>query len=69
MKVSKVPKGTTKQFARGGSTKMFGAADRTKSKYPADPQKPGQTSGQARSGKPAKRQPARTGQSKPRPAA
>jgi hypothetical protein len=32
-----------KTFASGGRTKMFGAGDRTKSKYPAAPQKPGRT--------------------------
>jgi hypothetical protein len=51
MKVSKVPKGRDKQFAAGGRTRMFGSGDRTKSKYPASSQRPGQTSGQA--GKPA----------------
>jgi hypothetical protein len=43
MKVSRVPKGKNKQFAAGGVTPMFGKADRTKSAYPADPQKPGRT--------------------------
>jgi hypothetical protein len=43
MKIDKVPKGRDKVFARGGKQKMFGAADRTRSKYPADPQKPGRT--------------------------
>jgi hypothetical protein len=55
MRVDKVPKGANKQFAAGGSTKMFGAGDRTKSRYPASPQRPGQTSGQAASGKPVRR--------------
>jgi hypothetical protein len=58
MKTSKMPKGKDKQFARGGATPMFGAGTRTKSAYPAGPQRPGQTSGQAASGKtvrPAKR--------------
>jgi hypothetical protein len=50
MKVSKVPKGTSKPFARGGKQKMFGAGDRTKSSFPAGPQKPGQASGQGWTG-------------------
>ena len=54
MRVDKVPKGANKQFAAGGSTKMFGAGDRTKSKYQAGPQRPGQTSGQAASPKPVR---------------
>jgi hypothetical protein len=59
MRVSKIPKGKAVPFASGGRTKMFGKADRTKSNYPASPQRPGQTSGQA-SGKPApKRRPGR----------
>jgi hypothetical protein len=32
-----------KQFASGGKQKMFGKGDRTKSAYPAEPQKPGRT--------------------------
>jgi hypothetical protein len=55
MRVDKVPKGKEKTFAAGGSTKMFGAGDRTKSRYPASPQRPGQTSGQAASPKPVRR--------------
>jgi hypothetical protein len=43
MRVSKIPKGTDKQFARGGKTPMFGKSDRTKSSYPAEPQKSGRT--------------------------
>ena len=43
MRVSKVPKGKSVPFAAGGRTKMFGKADRTKSAYPAEPQKPGRT--------------------------
>jgi hypothetical protein len=43
MRVNKVPKGRNKVFASGGSTKMFGAGDRIKSRYPADPQRPGRT--------------------------
>jgi hypothetical protein len=31
------------KFAAGGRTKMFGAGNRTKSKYPAEPQRPGRT--------------------------
>jgi hypothetical protein len=54
MKVSRVPKGKDKQFAAGGSTKMFGKSDRTKSAYPASPQRLGQTSGQAASPKPVR---------------
>jgi hypothetical protein len=46
-----------KQFASGGKTGMFGAGNRTRSKYPADPQKPGQTAQHA--GKPAPRRPGR----------
>ena len=57
-KVAKVPKGANKQFAAGGRTKMFGKADRTKSAYPAEPQKPGRTGQQLT--KPApKRRPGR----------
>jgi hypothetical protein len=55
MRVDKVPKGRDKEFAAGGRTKMFGAGDRTKSRYPASPQRPGQTSGQAASPKPVRR--------------
>jgi hypothetical protein len=55
MKVSRVPKGKDKVFAAGGTTPMFGKADRTKSAYPAEPQRPGQTSGQAASPKPVRR--------------
>ena len=54
MRVDKLPKGTNKQFAAGGKTPMFGKSDRTKSAYPADPQRPGQTSGQAASPKPVR---------------
>jgi hypothetical protein len=43
MRVDKVPKGRNKLFAAGGATEMFGKSDRTKSAYPADPQKPGRT--------------------------
>jgi hypothetical protein len=43
MRVDKVPKGKDKVFAAGGRTKMFGRSDRTKSAYPAEPQKPGRT--------------------------
>jgi hypothetical protein len=58
MKVSRVPKGKDKLFASGGVTPMFGKADRTKSAYPADPQKPGRTGQHAT--KPApKRRPGR----------
>jgi hypothetical protein len=42
-KLSKIPKGRDKQFARGGKTPMFGKSDRAKSAYPASPQRPGQT--------------------------
>jgi hypothetical protein len=57
-KLSKVPKGTNRLFAGGGATPMFGAGDRVKSKFPAEPQKPGRT-GQ-HSTKPApKRRPGR----------
>jgi hypothetical protein len=52
MRMTKVPKGTAKVFARGGRTKMFGAGDRVKSKFPAEPQKPGRTA--QHSTKPAK---------------
>jgi hypothetical protein len=54
MRVDKVPKGKSKLFAAGGATPMFGKSDRTKSAYPADTQRPGQTSGQAASGKPVR---------------
>jgi hypothetical protein len=43
MKTSKVPKGKPVPFAAGGRTKMFGAGDRTKSKFPAEPQRAGRT--------------------------
>jgi hypothetical protein len=43
MKVSKIPKGKDKVFAAGGRTGMFGAGDRVKSRFPAEPQKPGRT--------------------------
>jgi hypothetical protein len=43
MRVDKVPKGRDKVFAAGGKQKMFGKADRTKSAFPAEPQKPGRT--------------------------
>ena len=43
MKTGKIPKGKDKLFARGGVTPMFGKNDRTKSAYPASPQKPGRT--------------------------
>ena len=43
MRVDKVPKGNDKTFASGGKTPMFGKADRTKSAYPAEPQKSGRT--------------------------
>jgi hypothetical protein len=51
MKVSKVPKGKDAAFARGGKRPMLGKGTRTRTAYPANPQRPGQTSGQA-SGKP-----------------
>ena len=43
MKLDKVSKGKAKSFATGGRTKMFGAGTRTKTKYPAEPQRPGRT--------------------------
>jgi hypothetical protein len=55
MKVSRVPKGKEKTFAAGGSRSMLGQGDRTRTSYPASPQRPGQTSGQAASGKPVRR--------------
>jgi hypothetical protein len=42
-KLGKIPKGKPVPFAAGGRTKMFGTSDRTKTKYPAEPQKPGRT--------------------------
>jgi hypothetical protein len=36
-----------KTFAAGGKRPMLGKGDRTKTAYPASPQRPGQTSGQA----------------------
>jgi hypothetical protein len=51
MKTSKSPKGRDKLFAAGGKQHMFGAGDRTKTKYPASLQKPNRT-GQ-HDGKPA----------------
>jgi hypothetical protein len=52
MRVDRIPKGKDKTFASGGKQKMFGAGDRTKSKFPAEPQKPGRTGQHAT--KPAK---------------
>jgi hypothetical protein len=46
-KLGNIPKGKSKTFARGGKRPMFGQGDRTQSKHPASPQRPGQTSGQA----------------------
>ena len=43
MRANKLSKGKDKVFASGGRTKMFGRSDRTKSAYPAEPQKPGRT--------------------------
>jgi hypothetical protein len=42
-KLGKIPKGKPVPFAAGGRTKMFGTSDRTKTKYPAEPQRPGRT--------------------------
>jgi hypothetical protein len=58
MKPTKVPKGSSKQFARGGKTPMFGKGDRTKSSFPASPQKPARTGQHATKAAP-KRQPGR----------
>jgi hypothetical protein len=55
MRVDKVPKGTNKQFASGGRTKMFGRSDRTKSAYPAELQRPGQTAQHATKAAPKRR--------------
>jgi len=33
----------TNKFASGGKQKMFGKGDRTVTKFPAEPQKPGRT--------------------------
>jgi hypothetical protein len=55
MRVSKIPKGRDKTFAAGGKQKMFGAADRTKSKYPAARQVPGQTAQHAGPVKPVRK--------------
>jgi hypothetical protein len=56
MRVDKVSKGRNKQFAAGGGNRsMLGQGDRTRTSYPAGPQRPGQTSGQAASGKPVRR--------------
>ena len=55
MRVSKVPKGKDKLFARGGVTPMFGKNDRTKSAYPASPQKPGRTGQHATKAAPKRR--------------
>jgi hypothetical protein len=55
MRVDNVPKGKDKVFAAGGRTKMFGKADRTKSAYPATPQKPGRTGQHATSPAPKRR--------------
>jgi hypothetical protein len=43
MRVDKIPKGKDKSFAAGGKIPMLGKSDRTKSAYPASPQKPGRT--------------------------
>jgi hypothetical protein len=42
-KLGKIPKGKPVPFASGGRIKMFGTSDRTRTKYPAEPQKPGRT--------------------------
>jgi hypothetical protein len=42
-KLDKIPKGNAKVFARGGKNPMFGAGSRTRTAYPASPQRPGQT--------------------------
>jgi hypothetical protein len=55
MRVDKVSKGKNKLFAAGGRTKMFGAGNRMKSKFPAEPQKPGRTGQHAT--KPAPKRP------------
>jgi hypothetical protein len=55
MRVDKVPKGKPVPFAAGGKQKMLGKGDRTRTSYPAGPQRPGQTSGQAASPKPVRR--------------
>ena len=48
----------TDKFARGGKRPMLGKGDRTKSSYPADPQKPARTA--QHDGKPTpKRRPGR----------
>jgi hypothetical protein len=43
MKIDKVSKGANKQFARGGRKPMLGKGDRTRTSYPAEPQKLGRT--------------------------
>jgi hypothetical protein len=55
MRVSKIPKGRGKTFAAGGKQKMFGAGDRTRSKYPAEPQRPGQTAQHSARTKPVRK--------------
>jgi hypothetical protein len=42
-KLDKIPKGKQTTFARGGKTPMFGKSDRTKSAFPAEPQRSGRT--------------------------
>jgi hypothetical protein len=44
-----------KTFASGGKQKMLGKGDRTKSKYPAEPQKPGRTGQHATKAAPKRR--------------
>jgi hypothetical protein len=43
MKVDKVSKGRGKGFAAGGKRAALGKGDRTKTAFPASPQRPGRT--------------------------
>jgi hypothetical protein len=54
-KLGRISKGVNKQFAAGGRTKMFGAGDRVKSKFPAEPQRPGRTGQHATKAAPKRR--------------
>jgi hypothetical protein len=53
MRANKPEKATNKLFSAGGRAKMLGKGDRTRTAYPAEPQRPGRTSQHA--GKTAQR--------------
>jgi hypothetical protein len=43
LNVSRIPKGKAEVFAAGGKRKTLGKGDRTRTSYPAEPQRPGRT--------------------------